>query len=290
MQDKTKGIVSSIISVLLVIGIIGCLIYLGYWGYQYLINKLEVSAVQGKFSVTDTQTLFTDRKRLFDNVADVSIDDDSLLTDMQALKLLSKTKVLTIDHKGLYEQNPDYIGWVQIPDTEISYPVYKSSDNNDYLHHNAQGQYSFAGCIFMDCGNESIDDFNVIFHGHNMRTGTMFHTLKKYTSIGYYNTHPFIIFYPKDGTRRIYRIYSFYSKSASSLKDVAYKTSFTDDKERQSFINATKNISSINTNQLVDINTRILTLSTCTSFGDGRFVVQGFEIDDTKLLGMYAES
>ncbi len=289
-MSDTKKIGSMAVNALLIMGIIGCFVYLAFWGYQYLKNVLEVSTVQNEFAITDTKTVLSDTKGLFDDVPDVSINDTGLLTDMQALKLLSKTNSLSIDHKGLLEQNSDYIGWVQIPDTEVNYPVYKSSDNNDYLHHNAKGEYSYAGCIFMDCGNESIDDFNVIFHGHNMRIGTMFHSLKSYTSVGYYNTHPFVIFYSKDGTRRIYRIYSFYSKSASALRDTAYKTSFNDEEERRSFIDTTMGMSSIKTNQAIDTDTHILTLSTCTSSGNGRFVVQAYQLDNKKLSQIYAES
>ena len=281
MTSNKRG---KIIDICLILGIISCFIYLGYWGLQYAKNKFEVTTVQKKYSITDTKTIISPDKDIFEGVPDVSADDKELLTDMQAFKLLSRVNLLTIDHKSLLEQNPDYIGWIQIPDTEVSYPVYKSSDNNDYLHHNAEGEYSYAGCIFMDKDNENMDDYNVIFHGHNMRIGTMFHTLKNYTNVGYYNTHPFIIFYTKDGERKIYRIYSFYSENASKLENTAYKTLFSSTKEKTDFLNDSKDKSMVNTNQNVSESDNILTLSTCTSSGNGRFIVEGYEIDADKAL------
>lgn len=279
-----KRIIKSLVAdMLLVLGIIVCLTYLAYWQYQFLKNRLEVSAVQNEFSFPDTKRLFYDTNGLLDDIPDVSKDDTTLLSDLQALKVLSKVTPLSIDHKGLYEQNSDYIGWIQIPDTVVSYPVYQSTDNNDYLHHNAEHKYSFAGCIFMDCRNSSTDDFNVIFHGHNMRIGTMFHSLKNYKSVGYYNTHPFVIFYPKNGGTNIYRVYSFYSDNASSLKDISYKTTFRGLSDKEDFIKNTQKMSIIDTKQHIDTDTHILTLSTCTSRGDGRYVVQAYQVDNTFL-------
>ena len=38
---------------------------------------------------------------------------------------------IKVDGYGLWSQNKDYIGWIYIPGTEISYPVVMSKDNKD---------------------------------------------------------------------------------------------------------------------------------------------------------------
>ena len=40
-----------------------------------------------------------------------------------------------VDWAALKEMNPDIVGWLQIPGTIVNYPVFKSSDNDYYLHH-----------------------------------------------------------------------------------------------------------------------------------------------------------
>ncbi len=250
-KHNLKGRID-LINVILFISFFACICYEAYWGIQYMKSIVESEYIKNEYTFENTKSQ----------------------------KLFSKWYILNVDHKALYKQNNDYIGWIQIPDTRLSYPVYKSSDNEDYLHHNAKGEYSYAGCIFMDCKNNSIDDFNIILYGHNMRVGTMFHILKKYTNIEYYNKHPVVIFYPRDGKERIYQIYSSYSKNISELKPSAYKLSFITSKDKSDFIKLSKAMSIIDTSQQIDTDTKILTLSTCTSSSGERLIVQAYLIDD----------
>ena len=79
-----------------------------------------------------------------------------------------------------HNSNPDVVGWVRIPDTCINYPIVQTTNNDFYVHHNWQGQSSFAGAIFADwrCNLDSTD--NALLYGHNMGNGSMFHAIKNY--------------------------------------------------------------------------------------------------------------
>jgi len=55
---------------------------------------------------------------------------------------------IDVDSETLQDQNADYIGWIYIPDTDISYPVVKSSDNADYLHTDFNKKLQFSGNSF----------------------------------------------------------------------------------------------------------------------------------------------
>lgn len=51
----------------------------------------------------------------------------------------------------LHEENPDFAGWIQIPDTTIDYPVmYIEGDNETYLHSNFNKEYDAGGVPFID--------------------------------------------------------------------------------------------------------------------------------------------
>ena len=61
----------------------------------------------------------------------------------------------------LYEENPDFAGWIQIPDTTIDYPVmYVEGDNDAYLHSSFNKEYDAAGVPFIDgyCSLEPVSD------------------------------------------------------------------------------------------------------------------------------------
>ena len=50
----------------------------------------------------------------------------------------------------LHKQNEDIVAWIEIPNSNISYPVLQSNDNDYYLNRNYQKQYSEIGSIFLD--------------------------------------------------------------------------------------------------------------------------------------------
>ena len=81
-----------------------------------------------------------------------------------------------VDWAALKAVNSEVVGWVQIPNTTVSFPVYQGADNDAYLHTNAEGNYSLGGQVFMDCENSSssLADNQTIIYGHHLRNGAMF--------------------------------------------------------------------------------------------------------------------
>ncbi|MCR5655476.1 MAG: class B sortase [Lachnospiraceae bacterium] len=75
--------------------------------------------------------------------------------------------------------NPDYLGWIRIPDTGIDNPIVQGADNDHYLNHTITGEKNSRGTIFADkiCKAQSAVH---ILHGHHMKDGSMFHDLSKF--------------------------------------------------------------------------------------------------------------
>ena len=103
--------------------------------------------------------------------------------------------------------NPDWMGWLKIKGSSISYPIMqKEGDGEYYLHRDFYGDYSFYGTPFLDerC---TPDSDNCIIYGHNINGRRMFGALHAYDSVEYYQNHPEIYFRAGE-EKREYRIVS----------------------------------------------------------------------------------
>lgn len=85
---------------------------------------------------------------------------------------------LEVNWETLRDINPDVVGWVYMPNTNINYPIVHRSDNDYYLTHDftgSEGWLATFGCIFLSAENAA--DFsakNNMVYGHNMNDGSMF--------------------------------------------------------------------------------------------------------------------
>ena len=111
--------------------------------------------------------------------------------------------------------NPDWLGWLKIKDTSISYPVMqREGDSEYYLHRDFDEKYSFYGTPFLDL-RCTIDSDNCIIYGHNINGGRMFGALHAYSSESYYKKHPEISFRAGNEKRK-YQVVSVMQTTTSS--------------------------------------------------------------------------
>ena len=176
-----------------------------------------------------------------------------------------------IDLDQLQATNPEVIGWLWIPETEVNYPVLRGEDNQRYLTRNYRMEYDVGGSIFMDFRNgaDFLDD-NTILYGHNMKNGAMFGGLKQYGDPGYREENPYVYLFTKDGARK-YEIFAAYKTESTSQ---SYTREFSED--AGDFLAYIASSARGNLTKLPDQESRILTLSTCTSVRKTeRFVIHG---------------
>ena len=95
-------------------------------------------------------------------------------------------QVLSVDFDALQALNPDIYAWLEIPGTDISYPVVQNPYNDSYyLRTNSDGNYSAGGAIFSESTYNGTDftDPVTILYGHHMNAGNlMFGHLQDYYS------------------------------------------------------------------------------------------------------------
>ncbi|MBU5430897.1 class B sortase [Kineothrix sp. MSJ-39] len=99
--------------------------------------------------------------------------------------------LLQMDASVYQKINADYVAYLYIPDTEIEYPVVQRN-NSYYLNHNFYGEKNAHGTIFLDenCGP---DVPVLLLHGHHMKDGTMFGSLKQYRDKDFRQVHSEIL-------------------------------------------------------------------------------------------------
>lgn len=110
---------------------------------------------------------------------------------------------------ALLQINPQYTGWIKIPETVVDYPIVHGPDNSYYLEHSFTNREDRVGCIFLDHGNQGMEDSHIVIHGHNRRDGSMFAVLKNYLDQSFCDAHPVIWIYVK-GRWQFYDIISCY--------------------------------------------------------------------------------
>jgi sortase B len=178
-------------------------------------------------------------------------------------------------YKELFQENSDFVGWIQIDDTPINYPVVKARDNDFYLKRNFDKKNDFYGSIFMDYRNFGIGlDKNTIIYGHNMKDGKMFGVLPSYSDEDYALKHSIIQIDTLYGTKE-YKVFSAYFDEADSS---LIQTQFNEN-EFESYVAKLIQKSSINFNQTIPSNSQILTLVTCSyEIDDGRYYIHAIEL------------
>jgi len=180
---------------------------------------------------------------------------------------------ITVDWDSLRSVNSDVIGWIYCEGTQINYPVAKCDNNDYYLTHLFNGKYNSCGTIFMDCGNDAkLGDRNTVLYGHNMRDGSMFHSITEYENQDYYDEHPVLYFLTPWKNYRV----DLFSAHDSWLDSYGYNVSFASDSDYADFLSELTSDSDFTAAVKPAVSDRILTLSTCAySYNNERYVLHG---------------
>lgn len=233
----------------------GIFVFSGYKVLSYFIEQKQAEDLYNNF-----QTLATLNQTN-------SSDKETTNTNQD-----NTTFSLNIDFESLKNECKDIVGWIYCPDTPINYPIVKGMDNEEYLRHLPNGKYNYAGSIFSDYRNSTIEtDSNYIIYGHNMKNDSMFGTLTEYYNQKYYDKHPIIYFITPEKNYEI-RLYSGY---VAPLDSDAYKINRTKE-ETEEYINRISRKSTFDTNTKYTSGDKTVTLSTCTNVSDDeRYVIVG---------------
>lgn len=198
----------------------------------------------------------------------------------------------TIDWNALKEINSHVVAWLIVPDTNISYPIVQGEDNRYYLEHTFEKQNNYAGAIFMDQHNKpDFSDNNTFIYGHNVRHGTMFAELEKFTDKEFFSEHKYVYLFTENKNYKC-EIVSFHSTKDRSDY---YKYGITDIEEWKSYIDLIRD-STINGYIHSDVDMgesdRLISLSTCSYEIGGELTDQRYLLHAKLVpwIGKYTDS
>ena len=175
--------------------------------------------------------------------------------------------------EGLTDLNPDVIGWIEIPDTKVDYPVMQSEDNQYYINHTFYKTENPAGSVYMEAENQKdFSDLVTFLYGHRMRDNSMFGTLKYYVDYDYWQDHPQIYI----STYEEELVYDIFSVHQAEISEETYTLFFSEGDAYEAYLKREKEKSWYDTGIEVDKKDRVLILVTCTAEQeDERIVVLG---------------
>lgn len=189
----------------------------------------------------------------------------------------------------LLEQNKDYVGWLTVKGADISLPVVHPDNNDKYVRRGYDGDYLFAGTLFVDARVDSMFDRNIIIYGHNMGNGSMFGSLRNYRTSdkSFYKENNLITFHTIYGAFT-YEIFAAYTADGTGDNDKSFiSKAVVTNPSNEDFINYINQVYKKRyCDPGVDVreNDKIITLITCdkAQWETGRLVVLGRLVSFTK--------
>jgi sortase B len=183
-----------------------------------------------------------------------------------------------------FAEYEDMVAWLQIPGTIVDYPVaWTPEDEEYYLRRDYKGNKDSAGTLILDT-DSCLDPLttNLIIHGHNMNSGTMFACLFDYEDPAFCEEHKQITLYTEERQRN-YEVIAVFRSQVYKKKDTVFKFDkfFQADTQEEfdDFYKNIKELSLYDTGVTAEFGDRFITLSTCSYHVDtGRFVVVAKEV------------
>lgn len=180
-----------------------------------------------------------------------------------------------IDAEALRAQNEDFLGWLYIPETYISFPVVKATDNAFYLKHGFNGYESAYGCPFVDT-RTTPDSGNMVIHGHNMGNNRteMFSPLLQYQAQAYAELHETaqLIMPGLNDGKDEYRLFAVLNFNINTDFDYI-RSDFLTDEDRADYISYLQSHSIFNTDFTPENETFILSTCNRTYGADNRLLI-----------------
>ena len=157
---------------------------------------------------------------------------DQMVTSAAVLNSDGQMRI-GVDFDALTAENDEIYAWIEVPGTNISYPVVQSAEDDLYYNSHAVDQSYFSGgSIYSQRYNKTdFSDPMTLLYGHNCRSSyTMFAPLNDFADAEIFKASPYIYIYTPDTVYQ-YSIFAAYPHSNEHLllcHDFASEADFTE--------------------------------------------------------------
>lgn len=186
-----------VLSVVLVVVIVACGLWLGYYAVDSQHQKQTYETLAKDFLLEEPES----------SLSLAEEDSPELSSTTQESVVTLTTAPPRHDLAALQAENSDCVGWLTIPDTTVDYPVvWTPADPEHYLRRNFYGNSASGGTPFLDGRNQpQAKGQNLIVYGHNMLDGSMFKPIVQYLDPNFRQTHQ-DIYLELNGTQYHYQV------------------------------------------------------------------------------------
>lgn len=273
-NNKYKKILMVIIIILIPLSILGLSMSI----YNILVWQKDNNKTREETKRIDD---LIDVYEINDNNKTEIIDTDEKNKNDLYFKFINM-KLIDVDLNELKQTNPDTIGWLEMPGTNINYPVVQTSDNDYYLTHTFYKNPANSGWIYMDYRNDpNGNNKNTIIYGHGRLNKTMFGSLTNAVTESWFNNSDNgVIRFTTETETTLWQIFSSYI--IPTTNDYI-QTNFTNDVEYEAFLEMLKNRSKFDYGITLNASDKIITLSSCAN-NDDKIVVHAKLIKRTLKL------
>ena len=172
------------------------------------------------------------------------------------------------------------IGWITMDN--LDEPV-ALEDNSFFLDHDAAGKRNSNGAIFMDEETSLLTrPYTILLYGHNMKSGAMFGSLRKYEEFSYYYRHRMFRFDTlyEEGQYVIFAVETISLTPGKSKYINLSELQSMDRKTRQEALQALRDHSLHSVMLDVNEEDQIVLLITCVGDDDERLIVAARRLRD----------
>lgn len=242
-----------VLSVVLVVVIVVCGLWLGYYAVDSQHQKQTYETLAKDFLLEEPKS----------SLSLAEEDSPELSSTTQESVVTLTTAPPRHDLAALQAENPDCVGWLTIPDTTVDYPiVWTPNDPEHYLRRDFYDSYASGGTPFLDGRNKpQAEGQNLIVYGHNMLDGSMFKPLLQYLTPNFRQTHQ-DIYLELDGAQYHYQVIA--ALETNTRSPMYVYTGLSDSTEMEDFRAALLEETSLDAIPQAE---GYLTLSTCGDWG-----------------------
>ncbi len=228
------------------------------------------------FALASIFFAYHEGQKTYDDVAEEAFLPDSSLSDVPGATLAD----LSVDWDALLAVNPDTVGWICIPGTNVNYPIVRApeSDSDKYLTVDFQGnsggwwQPAYGTPYLLAQNAADFSDRNNIVQGHHLQNGEMFAAIADFADAEQFNAHRAVYLLTPAGNWRLQSVSLVHCSGSEPIVQTKFEsdaafTSYVADKISRSIVEcdpAAPDASAVS---------RFFMFSTCDSNTDARYVL-----------------